>query len=55
MPKGKREKNCFVCEDDGGIRMSFMLCAQCSRPFCSNHGDSKLDECTPCLEGGEET
>jgi len=55
MPKAKREKNCYVCEEDGGIRMSFMVCAQCSRHYCSNHGEPKLDECTNCLDGAEET
>ena len=55
MPKGKREKNCFVCGDDGLVRMTFMLCSQCSRPYCSRHGDPKIEECTACLEDGEET
>jgi ribosomal protein S14 len=54
MPKAKREKNCSMCGDDGLVRMSFMVCDQCSRHFCSRHGDSKMDECTPCLDGGEE-
>lgn len=55
MPKAKREKNCYVCEGQDGIRMSFMTCVQCTRHYCSQHGDPKLDECTPCLERGEET
>ncbi len=55
MPKAKREKNCYVCEEAGGIRMSFMVCAQCSRHFCSQHGEPNLDKCTACLDGGEET
>jgi hypothetical protein len=54
MPKAKREKNCYVCEKADLIRMSFMVCAQCSRHFCSRHGDLKMDECTNCLDGGEE-
>ncbi|MCH8040168.1 MAG: hypothetical protein IH977_07465 [Nitrospinae bacterium] len=55
MPKAKREKNCYRCEEAGGIRMSFMVCAQCSRHYCSRHGDPQLEECTTCLESGEET
>ena len=55
MPKAKREKNCHVCEEAGGIRLSFMVCAQCSRHFCSDHGDSQLEECSDCLDSGEET
>jgi len=54
MPKAKREKNCYVCEEGGWVRMSFMTCAKCSRYYCSQHGDPKMDECTECLEGGEE-
>ena len=54
MPKAKREKNCFVCGEDGWVRMSFMTCGQCSRHYCSKHGDPKMDECTACLEDGEE-
>ncbi len=55
MPKAKREKNCYVCEEAGEIRMSFMVCAKCSRHYCNNHGEPKMDECTPCLDGSEET
>ena len=55
MPKAKREKNCHVCEETDEIRMSFMVCGKCSRHFCSRHGDLELDECTACLDGGEET
>ena len=55
MPKAKRQQNCYICEEAGDIRMSFMVCAKCDRHFCSHHGDHKLDECTTCLEGGEET
>jgi len=55
MPKAKREKNCHVCEESNDIRMTFMACAQCSRHFCSLHGDPKLEECVTCLESGEET
>ncbi|MDR4493105.1 MAG: hypothetical protein R3B74_01540 [Nitrospirales bacterium] len=54
MPKAKREQNCYLCEKADWVRMTFMVCAQCSRPFCSRHGDPKLDECTNCLDGGEE-
>ena len=55
MPKAKKEQNCYICEEGDDIRMSFMVCANCHRHFCSRHGDHKLDECTACLEGGEET
>jgi hypothetical protein len=55
MPKAKREKNCYVCEEEGWVRMSFMTCCTCSRHYCSKHGDPKMDECTACLESGEET
>ncbi|GJL50035.1 hypothetical protein [Candidatus Nitrospira salsa] len=54
MPKAKREKNCYVCGDAGFVRMSFMVCALCSRHFCSRHGEPKMDECTLCLDGAEE-
>jgi len=54
MPKAKREKNCYVCEEGGWVHMSFMTCVKCSRPFCSRHGDPKMDECNACLEAGEE-
>ena len=55
MPKAKREKNCEVCGDANVVRMSFMVCAQCSKHYCSSHGDPKLEECNACLDGGEET
>ena len=55
MPKAKREKNCYLCEEADSIRTSFMVCAQCSRHYCSRHGDPQLEECTICLESGEET
>ena len=55
MPKAKREKNCYTCEDLGMVRMSFMVCSQCSRHFCSRHGEPKMDECHTCIESGEET
>lgn len=55
MSKAKREKNCYVCEQAHMIRMSFMVCTQCSRHYCSRHGDPQLNECTNCLERGEET
>jgi len=54
MPKAKKEKNCYVCEEAGWVRMSFMTCSKCSRHFCSRHGDPQMDECTECLEGEEE-
>ena len=54
MPKAKREQNCYVCEADGWIRMSFMICGQCARHYCSQHGNPNMDECTDCLEEGEE-
>jgi hypothetical protein len=54
MPKAKKEKNCYVCEEAGWVRMSFMTCSKCSRHFCSRHGDLQMDECTECLEDGEE-
>jgi hypothetical protein len=54
MPKAKREKNCYVCGEAGWVRMSFMTCCKCSRHYCNQHGDPKMDECTECLEGGEE-
>ena len=54
MPKAKREKNCYVCEEGGLVRMSFMTCAKCSRHYCSRHGDPKMDECNACLDAGEE-
>jgi hypothetical protein len=54
MPKAKREKNCYVCEKADLIRMSFMVCSKCARHYCSRHGDPKMEECTPCLESGEE-
>ena len=54
MPKAKREKNCYVRGKAGWVRMTFMTCGKCSRHFCSRHGDPKMDECTECLEGGEE-
>ncbi len=55
MPKAKREKNCYLCEQAGLKCLSFMVCAQCSRPFCHRHGDPQMDECANCLEGGEYT
>lgn len=55
MPKAKREQNCYVCEEADTMRMTFMVCEECSRPFCSRHGDSKLEACNRCLESGEET
>ena len=55
MPKAKREKNCYVCEESDMIRLSFMICARCSKHFCSRHGEQKMDECHPCIDDGEET
>ena len=54
MPKARQEKNCYVCEEAGWVRMSYMTCGKCSRHYCSQHGDPQMDECTECLEGGEE-
>jgi len=54
MPKARKEKNCYLCEKEDRVRMTFMVCSTCSRHFCSRHGDPKLDECTTCLDGGEE-
>ena len=55
MPKANREKICYLCEEVGSERLSFMVCAQCARHFCSHHGDPQIDECINCLEDGEET
>lgn len=54
MPKAKREKNCYVCEEDGLVRLTFMTCGKCARHFCSRHGEPKMDECTACLDDAEE-
>ncbi len=55
MPKARSAKNCYVCESLDRIRMTFMLCSLCGRHFCSEHGDSDMEQCSKCLEGGEET
>jgi hypothetical protein len=54
MPKAKQEKNCYLCGEEGEISMSLLICCKCSRHYCSRHGDPQMDECTQCLEGGEE-
>jgi len=54
MPKAKREKNCYVCEEDGWVCLTFMTCRTCARHFCSRHGELKMDECTACLDDAEE-
>ena len=54
MPKVKREKICYLCEKGEGEHLSFMVCTQCLRHYCSRHGDLQVDLCTNCLERGEE-
>ncbi len=55
MPNAKREKNCYLCEKAGLQQLSYLVCAECSRHFCRLHGDPQMDECTNCIEGGEQT
>jgi hypothetical protein len=52
MPKARTAKNCYCCEAEDRIKMSFMLCGLCHRHFCSAHD---LEQCTKCLEASEET
>lgn len=55
MPKARTAKNCYYCEADDRIKMTFMLCGLCHRHFCSAHGVPDLEQCTKCLEASEET
>lgn len=55
MPKAKSAKNCYVCESKDRVRMTFMICSRCSRPFCSEHGVAYMEQCSLCLEAGEKT
>lgn len=55
MPNAKREKNCYLCEEAGTERLSFLVCEECSRYYCPRHGDPQLDACTNCIESGEHT
>jgi hypothetical protein len=55
MPKARTAKNCYCCEAEDRIKMSFMLCGLCHRHFCSAHGVPDLEQCTKCLEASEET
>jgi hypothetical protein len=38
MPKARTAKNCYYCEAEDRIKMTFMLCGLCHRHFCSAHG-----------------
>ena len=55
MPKGKRAKNCFVCESQDRVRYTFMICHTCRRYYRSEHGVPHMDQCTTCVEAGEVT
>ncbi|GMV48583.1 MAG: hypothetical protein NBKEAIPA_03407 [Nitrospirae bacterium] len=55
MPKAKSAKNCYYCEAEDRIRMTYMFCSLCRRHFCSSHGVPDLEQCNRCLEAGEET
>ncbi|HMU29815.1 MAG: hypothetical protein KF854_09980 [Nitrospira sp.] len=55
MPKARSAKNCYYCEAEDRIKMTFMLCGLCHRHFCSAHGVPDLEQCTKCLEASEET
>ena len=55
MPKAKSAKNCYYCEAEDRIRMSFMLCSLCHRHFCSAHCVPDTDQCSKWLEPSEET
>lgn len=55
VPKAKSAKNCYVCEENDRVRMTFMICGRCNRPFCSEHGTPHMEQCTNCLEAAEET
>lgn len=55
MPKAKTAKVCYGCDADNRVRMTFMVCSVCHRPFCSTHGVPDLDQCSLCLEAREET
>ena len=35
MPKARTAKNCYYCEAEDRIKMTFMLCGLCHRHFCS--------------------
>jgi hypothetical protein len=55
MPKAKTAKNCYACEADDRVRMTYMVCSRCQRHFCSEHGVPYMEQCSACLEAGEET
>ena len=55
MPKARTAKNCYYCEAEDRIKMTFLLCGLCHRHFCSAHGVPDLEQCTKCLEASEET
>jgi hypothetical protein len=54
MPKAKSAKNCYVCEANDRVRMTYMVCSRCQRHFCSEHGVPYMEQCSNCLEAGEE-
>ena len=55
MPKARTAKIVTVAKADDRIKMTYMVCALCHRPFCSAHGVPDLEQCTKCLEASEET
>ncbi len=55
MPKARSAGQCYRCEAEDRVRMTFMTCSRCRRFFCSEHGTSELDQCELCIEGSEET
>ena len=48
MPKARTAKNCYYCEAEDRIKMTFMLCGLCHRHFCSAQSSQDAEKvCQP--------